>query len=85
MEHGGEVLVVIPAVKLPDVLPVQEHLPLCRVVKAAQQLDEGGFSRAVASHNGQLFPGTDGEINMGEGIVVRAGVPEAYIPQRQLV
>ena len=83
LEHGGEVLVVVPAVILPDVLPIQQHLSLRGIVEAAEELDKGGLSRAVAAHHRQLLAGMERQVNMGQGVMVRAGVAEAHVPQLQ--
>ena len=62
LKSGGEERVVVSAVKLADVLPVQQHRALGRVQQAAQELDQRGFARAVEAHNRPLLAGTDGEV-----------------------
>ena len=77
--------VVVSAVVLADVLPVQQHLALGGVVEAAQQLDQGGLARAVPAHHRQLLAGADGEVHVGQGVLRPAGVAEGHIPQFQLI
>ena len=81
LEHGGEQLVVVPAVILPDVLPVQQHQALRGVQQAAHELDEGGLARAVFAHHRQLLPGADGQADVGEGVRLCAGVAVGHVPQ----
>ena len=76
-------LVVVPAVILPDVRPIQQHLSLRGIVEAAEELDKGGLSRAVAAHHRQLLAGMERQVDMGQRVVVRAGVAEAHVPELQ--
>ena len=85
LKHSGEKRVVIPAVKLTNVLPVQEYTPLRRIKIAAQQLNERGFTRAVQTDDSQLLTRLDGQIHMGKDIFLTFCVAEAYIFQTQFV
>ena len=84
LKHGGEQRIIGPAVIAADVLPVEENPALGGVQKAADQPHQGGLAGAVEAHNGQLFPGVDGQIDMAEGVRVRLGVPEGHVLQADL-
>src|SRR5699024_2745885 len=85
LKDGGEQLVISPAVELPDVLPIQKNPALVGVVEAAQQLDQSGLARAVQADNGHLFAGADGQAQVLQDGLFRAGVAEGDVVQPQLV
>ena len=81
LEYGGKEAVVFLPVELPHIDAVEQNPALGGVQQAAQQLDQGGLARAVEAHNGQLFPGADGQIQMAEGVGLRAVVAEGDVLQ----
>lgn len=84
LEHRREKGIVIPPVEVPDVLAVEEHPPLGRVQEAAGQPHQGGFARAVEPHDGQFFPGVDGQVDIVEGIFIRFGVAVTHMVKADL-
>ena len=64
LKHSGKQVVILSAVKLPDILPIQQHTPLGRIVEAAQKHDHGGFACAVQTYHCQLFAGMDGQVHL---------------------
>ena len=85
LKHSGEQPVIVPAVQLPDVPAVEQHPSPRGVQETAHQLDQGGFSRAVQAHNGQLFPRADGQGKIAQGVLFRAGIAEGHILQANLI
>ena len=73
-----EAVVFLP-VPLANVCTVEEHPPLVRVVEAAQEFHHRGFARAVEAHNGQLFSGMNGQVEIVQGVLRSAGIAEGYV------
>ena len=46
---------------LVDVLVIDEDLPRCRVVEAVEKAEDGGFTAARGTDNGDFLAGRDGE------------------------
>ena len=44
-----------------------------------QQADKGGLAGAIVSHDGNLFPGADGQMNVRKGFPLRSRVGEAHM------
>ena len=84
LKHGGEQLIIGTAVIAADVLPVEEHPALGGVQKAADQPHQGGLAGTVEAHNGQLFSGMNGQIDVVKGVLLRLGVAEGHILQTDL-
>ena len=85
LKDRAEKSIVFPAVKLPDIFPVQEHPAPGRIKQAAEELDQRGFAGAVQADDGQLFTGTHRQIQIADGIFSRAGVTEGHIFQLQFI
>ena len=85
LKHGGEQAVIVPSVKLPDILAVQQHPALGGVQQAAEELHQRRFSRAVEAHNGQLFSRMDGQIHTANGVLFRLGIAKGHIFQPQRI
>ncbi len=82
LKHCRKKPVILPAVKFPDVDPVEQHLSLIRVVKPAQQLDQRGLSRPVYAYHRQLFSRMESQIQMGKNILFRTRIPKGYVLKR---
>ena len=78
-------LVVIPAVILPDILPVQQNTPPGGVKEAADQLDQCRLASAIQAHDGQVLAGVQCQAHVGDGVFLRTGVAVAHILQLQLI
>ena len=85
LEDGGEQPIIVPAVKLPDIFPVQQHPALGGVQQAAEELHQRRFSRPVEAHDGQLFSRTDGQIHTANGVLFRLRVSEGHVFQPQRI
>ena len=84
LEHRREQRVVIPAVILPDVLPVQEHPPPGGVQEPAGQPHQRGLAGAVQAHDGQLFAGVDGQVDVVQGVCLGFRVAVAHMVKADL-
>ena len=68
---------------LPDVDPVNEDVPLLRVVQPVDQIHQSGFSRARPPDNAQHLARTDMEVDILQHVAVRL-IPEGDVPQLNL-
>ena len=53
---------------LPHVHAVHQHLPVCRIVEARNQLHQGGFRAARAANHAHGGPGGDVEVHLPQGV-----------------
>ena len=81
LKHGGKMAVIVAAVVFSDVLAVQQHGALGRVIKAADQLDQRRLAGAVQADDRELFAGRYLEADVLQRVLFRAGVAERDVLQ----
>ena len=59
LQHHAEEAAQVVAVKLADVVPVDEDAPAAHVVESHQELDHGALARARGADDGDLLPRQD--------------------------
>ena len=74
LKDRGKQLVVCPPVELTDVYAVEAHRPLGGIEKAAQELDQRGLACAVQAHQRYFFAPVEGETEIVNGVLRRAGI-----------
>ena len=80
--EDGQVLFVFV---LSNVDPVEEDLPLRRIVQTAEQLDKGCFAGAVLSDHRHPFADPKYHGQMPQRPILRAGIAEGYVPELHFV
>ena len=61
----------------------QQNFPFCGMIEAADELDQRGFSSPVQAEKRQLLAGTDGEADIGKGLLFISRIGKAHIFQLQ--
>ena len=58
----------------PDVLPLEEDLPLCGADQTVEVLNQGGLAGTGASDDPQILPAVDGQVHLIQGPLLKGGV-----------
>ena len=83
LEHSRKQFIILPAVKLPDVLSVEQNPPFGGIIETTQQLHQCGFTCTVQTNNCQFLARMDGQIDIFQNVCFRSGVTEGHIFQSQ--
>ena len=83
LQHHAEALAQVAAVKVPDVVAVQQNFAGIHIIEPHEQLDHCGLARAGGADDGDLLAGLDiaAEI-VDDGLFRR--VAELYMVKRDL-
>ena len=79
LEHIADVRVEPELAALPRVAPVDEHLPLRRLIEPADEIHERGFARAGLADDGDIRSLRHFQVEMLENVLVAVGVAEGHV------
>ena len=60
-------------------MTVEQNFPLCRKIQTAKQFDNRGFSGAVYPYKRNLFPRTNPETDITDGVILRIGITKTDV------